>query len=184
MCKPGLGPVAQPAQESIGEKRRRRQLGRPLVLELKCSDRVVEVISVMVQPMQPRQLPTTHVENRVEPWQHSLVCRQSRIVGVVDQSRIDSLVGVAEQGRLVSGAGGQRGRCCRIGCPAECRWRRPGCSSDMCPCRGRPARASTARPARNAGRAEHPGRPGRRAPGSAPRDDLRTRGSRPGTDRV
>ena len=70
-------------------------------------DRIGEVVAVAVQPLQPRQLPAAHVEHRVEAGQHSFVGRQPRIVRIVDEARIDALIGVAEQrGRVAGPAGG------------------------------------------------------------------------------
>jgi hypothetical protein len=58
--------VAEPVEKSVGQERRRRQVRGTIVLDGERGDRVVEVVAVLVQPLQPWQLPTAHVEHRIK----------------------------------------------------------------------------------------------------------------------
>src|SRR5262245_22479527 len=98
MGEPRFVAIGEPPEETVGEEGRRREGCRTLVLDLQGRDRVGEVVSLRVQPLQPGQLPTAHVENRVESGQYALVRGQAWVVRVVDRARVDALIGVAEQG--------------------------------------------------------------------------------------
>ena len=103
MGEPRLVLPVDPADEVVGEERRLRQLGGPVRLRDERVFGVAQVMSMIGEPRQPRLRGARQVEADLEAGQHALVVRQPRIVDVGDESRVDTLVGVAEQGRAVAG---------------------------------------------------------------------------------
>ncbi len=150
--------AAQPLDRVIGEERRHAVLGRAVVLGRQQVHRARRrVVAERGEPLDPRPVVVGDVEHGVEAGQDAVVRRQPRVVGAARRAADRATGRCSRTAPVRSRSAGRRGRSCRTGRRAACRWRRRDGSSGTCPCRGWPGPARTAPPGCSGVRATHPG---------------------------
>jgi hypothetical protein len=102
MGEPATAPtLVEPVEEAVGGERRNRVFGRPKVFSCERSNRVGFDVAERMQPIHPRCMCFIEVEHPVEARQHAFPLRQAWVVAL-DGARVDALIRVAEESRLVS----------------------------------------------------------------------------------
>ena len=109
MGEPGPVPTVDPGQQSVGEEGRGAVLGRALGLGPQGPHGLQGPVAEGLQPAQPCGHAAIQQEGGVEPGKDALVGVEAGVGRVSDDGRVDTLVGVAEESRLVLGPTGQAG---------------------------------------------------------------------------